>query len=107
FTTGRRVKTTNTAGTRYGTISTSVFGALTTVTIINDSGTLDAGLSAVWYSILSVNHDSIPNVVSVMRFGALGDGVTDDTAAFQAAHDALPSTGGMIYMPAGSYLLNQ
>jgi hypothetical protein len=41
------------------------------------------------------------------RFGAKGDGVTDDTAAFTAAVSALPSTGGTIYVPASAteYLL--
>lgn len=36
---------------------------------------------------------------SVHAFGAVGDGVTDDTAAIQAALDA----GGNIYFPAGRY----
>jgi polygalacturonase len=44
---------------------------------------------------------------NVMNFGAVGDGLTDDTAAFQAAHDALPSSGGVIYAPPGTYLFNQ
>jgi hypothetical protein len=43
---GRRLKTTNSGGTIYSTITNSVFGALTTVTVVNDSGTLDSGLSA-------------------------------------------------------------
>jgi len=37
--------------------------------------------------------------VSVKDFGAVGDGVTDDTAAIQAAVD----TGGTIYFPNGTY----
>lgn len=64
FTAGRRVKTTNTGGTLYGTISSSVFGIMTTVTIINDSGILDAGLSAVSYGILGSSHDSLPAILS-------------------------------------------
>src|SRR5712692_283420 len=47
------------------------------------------------------------DVVSVKNFGAVGNGIADDTAAFQVAHDALPSTGGIIYIPAGTYLFNQ
>lgn len=45
-------------------------------------------------------------VHSVTAYGAVGDGVTDDTAAFQAAHDALPADGGRIFVPqsvAGGY----
>lgn len=60
FMVGRRVKTTNTGGTIYSTIIASVFGAVTTVTVRNDSGVLDAGLSAVSYGLLSATDISIP-----------------------------------------------
>ena len=36
-------------------------------------------------------------------YGAVGDGVTDDSAAIQAAIDAIPSTGGVVVFPAGNY----
>lgn len=39
------------------------------------------------------------------RFGAQGDDSTNDIAAFQAAHDALPTEGGIIEMPKGIYRL--
>jgi hypothetical protein len=38
--------------------------------------------------------------VSVKDFGAVGDGVTDDTVAIQAAHN----TGNLIFYPTGTYL---
>jgi hypothetical protein len=38
--------------------------------------------------------------------GAKGDGVADDTAALQAALAAVPASGGVVYLPAGNYLLN-
>jgi hypothetical protein len=43
--------------------------------------------------------------VSVKDFGAIGDGVTDDTAAIQAAVDYLKDTtrGGTLLLPAGTY----
>lgn len=40
---------------------------------------------------------------SVKSFGALGDGSTDDTAAFQAAADWSKETGSRVYVPTGLY----
>jgi len=44
----------------------------------------------------------ISPVVSVKAYGAVGDGVTDDTAAIQAAINSLTS-GGALYFPTGIY----
>ena len=42
---------------------------------------------------------------TVQRFGARGDGRTDDTRAIQAAIDAA-SPGGVVHLPAGEYLVD-
>ena len=43
---------------------------------------------------------------NVLNFGAVGDGVADDTAALRAAVDAARlAGGGTVYMPPGTYLL--
>ena len=42
---------------------------------------------------------------SVKDYGAKGDGVTDDAAAIQSALTALKTTGGIIFFPAGTYLI--
>lgn len=46
--------------------------------------------------------------VSVKDFGAVGDGVTNDAAAIQAAHDYIVSTAkqGTLLFPAGTYKCN-
>jgi hypothetical protein len=40
---------------------------------------------------------------NVQIFGAVGDGSTDDSAAIQAAHDALPASGGTLLFPDATY----
>lgn len=74
FTAGRRVKTTNTAGTIYSTITVSAFAALTTVTVISDSGGLDSGLSAVSYALLAADNPSTPLLTdSIFRVSGSSD----------------------------------
>jgi hypothetical protein len=46
------------------------------------------------------------SVLNVRNFGAVGDGSRDDTAAFQAAIDALPALGGTVDVPAGTYMID-
>ena len=41
----------------------------------------------------------------VRAFGAVGDGVADDTVAIQAAFSALPASGGTVFFPRGTYLI--
>lgn len=48
--------------------------------------------------------DRFAEVANVQDFGALGDNSTDDRAAIQAAIDSL-TTGGIVYFPAGTYLI--
>jgi hypothetical protein len=48
----------------------------------------------------------LKDAVSVKDFGAVGDGVTDDTAAIQAAIDAVNAKGGgILFVPVGAYKL--
>lgn len=56
--------------------------------------------------------EKLEQYVSVKDFGAVGDGVTNDTAAIQAAFDAFKNTGSafpnrskIIFFPEGTYLV--
>lgn len=60
FHVGRRVKATVTAGTVYGYISASAYGALTTLSVQLDTGSLDSGLSAVALGLNSAANRSDP-----------------------------------------------
>lgn len=44
--------------------------------------------------------------VSVKDFGAVGDGVADDTVAIQAALDSFGANGGTLYFPSGQYVIS-
>ena len=60
FQIGRRLKSTNTGGTIYSTITGSAYSSPnTTVTVVNDSGVLDSGISQVSYGIISVLDSSL------------------------------------------------
>ena len=43
--------------------------------------------------------------VNVLDFGAVGDGATNDTAAIEAALASVNQTGGTLFFPAGTYLI--
>ena len=47
-----------------------------------------------------------PLTIDVRAKGARGDGEHDDTAAFQAAIDGLPVSGGTVSVPAGTYMID-
>lgn len=87
---GRRVRATISGGDRYGTITNSVFGAVTTVTLELDSGTLDVTLSAVAYGLVSAVNPSInaasltlPNILSgVNQFSNVKNAMSSDVAAY-------------------------
>jgi hypothetical protein len=47
---------------------------------------------------------TMEGAVNVKTFGAKGDGTTNDSPAFQAAHDSLPASGGTLFIPPGTYV---
>ena len=65
-------------------------------------GFIQAGTGAVSRTAQAKMRD----FVNVKDFGAVGDGVTDDTLAIQAAIDYLSPFGGTLYIPKGTYIVS-
>lgn len=83
-------------GTWFGGVVATV-AALATSAGASLLGFIQAGTGSVLRSI----QDKLRESVSVKDFGAVGDGVTNDTAAFLAAIAA----ADVVFIPAGSYLV--
>ena len=66
-------------------------------------GYMPAGTGAVARTV----QDKLREFVSVKDFGAVGDGVADDTAAVQAAATYAASVKKSLYVPAGTYRLTE
>lgn len=67
------------------------------------SGTALPALAAVYVPPTRQRGSTIRNV---RNYGAYGDGSHDDTTGIQRAIDSLPSSGGTVYIPAGTYLID-
>ena len=48
----------------------------------------------------------LADTYNVIGYGAVGDGVTDDTAAIQACIEDVPEEGGQVYFPSGVYVVS-
>ena len=90
--------TANTANTTAVAANATSASALAAATAA--SSFTQAGAGAVTRSVTSRLRDSI----SVKDFGAVGDGVTDDAAAVQAAINTVETLGGSVLFPPGKYL---
>lgn len=84
FQVGRRLRSTITAGTGYHTITAASFGAgITTVTVNGTS--LDSGLSAVSYGILSADNASSPGSAWIVPVFAAGNFTANGTMTWTLA----------------------
>lgn len=59
-----------------------------------------------WTRAVGDNYPRLLKVINVKSHGAVGDGFTNDSAAVVTSVSALPTGGGVIYFPPGTYLLN-
>jgi hypothetical protein len=67
----------------------------------------DVASYATTLSSLVVDMNKLKNyqVVNVKEYGATGNGSTNDTLALNLAAGAIPTDGGILYFPTGTYLI--
>lgn len=104
----RRVRTTNTSGFIYSTISNSVFASgVTTVTLVNDSGTLDAGLASIAYGLLSASSPAIPTIQTAqIANNAVTFAKTQDIATARVLGRVTASSGDIEELTAAQVTAN-
>ena len=62
-------------------------------------------IACVLFISCTATYAEQPALVSVRDYGAKGDGIGDDTFAFQSALDAVKEKGGTVSVPAGTYAI--
>ena len=58
-------------------------------------------------TLLSVRAASGITEANVVQFGAVGDGLTDDTDCIEQALQNVTATGGILYFPPGMYAISR
>jgi hypothetical protein len=70
---------------------------------VNSAVITDADITATGSTTARSLSARAADVVNVLDYGADKSGAADSTASIQAAIDALPSSGGEVYFPPGTY----
>ena len=83
----------------------AVFSASPTLTGTPISPTASVGTSSTQVATTAFVGNQTEIVYNVKAYGAVGDGVTDETTAVTNALAAIPTKGGVLYFPAGDYLI--
>jgi hypothetical protein len=87
------------SGFNISTMLASITFSLSLKSPVFQSGNVTPGHIPIWATNGVIQDSGVPftptGAVNVIQFGAVGDGVTDDTAAIQAAHNA----ANVVYYP--------
>lgn len=76
---------------------------IATTSLVGDTSAITHTEDSTTYNLATYLQNR--HVVNVKDFGAVGDGVTDDTAAIQAAIDEAWDTQSTLFVPSGVYLV--
>jgi len=96
-----------TTGNVYGIITASSYSAPDTTVTISATGSLQSeALTGYVASLTPTNpsYNSIYSIANVKDFGAVGDGITDDTTKIQNAIDYTNTNNLSLYIPNGTYI---
>lgn len=79
---------------------------LTRRNLLASMGLAGASLLATGTILPPATAATSSSMINVKDFGAIGDGVADDTASVNNAISNLPLSGGVLYFPSGRYKIN-
>lgn len=97
---GRRVKITDAGGTKYGVISVSTFGVLTTVTVVLDSGSLSSPISDLNIAVQTATNPSEPVMTDAYP---IVSGSADKTKKVRFELDTYVPTGTTVVVTPPAY----
>lgn len=87
---------------------TGIANNKSTVNVSNCEHTLVQSITGNINTVYKPSAVSINTIIiNIKKYGAIGDGVNDDTVPIQnALNEAHENSGGIVFVPAGTYLLN-
>lgn len=82
---------------------TTTTGALSVTGNATVGGQISGNVTATGATTARTLADRAADIRNIADFGVVGDGTTDDKAAIQAALNAIPASGGTVFVPAKRY----
>lgn len=75
--------------------------------LMEKEGKLDEIITDTLLNTVYLLEKKTASIINAKEYGAIGNGICNDTEALQAAIDAANKAGRCVYIPAGRYLINR